>query len=252
MVKFFTYLGKEKRTPSESGINDSYWLFHRSCARASNRNPYLLANEWICANLGWQIRLPIPPFALMRKNTSPRFFASLDFGVRETTPTDMVPHKLVSAMPRVATGVIVFDVFIANPDRHEGNLKVDNPHRPTALEVFDHDCALLGSNKKRHGVSRLKHVTGQLGLCKGITGGNFHKLASPLTSNCYMHEWISRIDFIHNSFIEDICSEARDLGISKEEAEATSFFLKERKQHISDIINSNKHFFDGATQWEIM
>ncbi len=69
--RFYNYISGERRSARNSGLNISYWLTHRSLARGIKRNPYLLINEWICANLGWFLRLPIPPFALMRKGGSP-------------------------------------------------------------------------------------------------------------------------------------------------------------------------------------
>ncbi len=167
VAKWFSYL--ERKPGPDSGLNEAWWLYHRSVARGSSKNPYLLANEWICSSLGTLLRLPIPPFALMRKAAvSQRYFASLDFGTKEVLPSDMDPKRLCECLPQLATGVVIFDIFIANPDRHEGNLKTDDPDQPTVIQLFDHDHALFG-HEKGQGPDRLNKVSqDSLGLFSGM------------------------------------------------------------------------------------
>jgi hypothetical protein len=251
VAKWFNYIRCEKRKDSEGGLNKSYWLYHRSLARGVGRNPYLLANEWICCNIGWYLRLPIPPFALMQQGSSKRFFASLDFG-GESVATDMRPDRLVATMPYEATGLVLFDVLIANPDRHEKNLKVDNDNKPTRIEVFDHDQALLGSNKALHGITRLSTATGKLGLMMGITGTNRHKVAKALNTSDHFPPWLDQIWAIPARFIDDVCNEARELDISQQESSKAAEFLRERAKNLAEIIKANKAFFSAIKRWTII
>lgn len=252
MAKWFTYIRREKVPAKDAGINDGYWLYHRSYARGAkkkNGNPFLLANEWICSNLAWHLRLPIPPFALMRKGSSPRFFASLDFGGKETGAPDMRPEQVAKYMPREATGLVAFDVLIANPDRHAGNLRVDNADLPTRMEVLDHDRALLGWHLKNHGFHRLKHVNDRLGYCKGLSEADYHPIGEALTTSEYFADWGARISVIPDTFIDEICNETSDLQISQELIEDTAFFLRERKRRVCDLINANRKFFRSIKRW---
>src|SRR5262245_12756604 len=101
VAKWFNYLSIEKA--ETEGLNPAWWLHHRSLARTVNKNPYLLANEWIAANLGWHLRLPIPPFALMRKSgQTTRYFGSLDYGKKAVAPTDMKPDRLCACQSDIA------------------------------------------------------------------------------------------------------------------------------------------------------
>ena len=173
---WFTYQRQEVVSGPQTGLNQAYWLYHRSLGRGKKRNPYLLANEWICSNIGWYLRLPIPPFALMRKSeNSERFFASLDYG-KKTQASDMIPSRVAARLPKLAAGVVLFDILIANPDRHEGNLKVNDRHNPTAIEVFDHDVALFG-DKRGKGTARLQKVSDRLGYSMSLKETDYHKIA---------------------------------------------------------------------------
>lgn len=240
--KWFNYIRSQRVPDSESGINHAYWLYHRSYARSINRNPYLLANEWICSNIAWYLRLPVPPFALMRTGGSARFFASLDFGKKNSVTPDMIPERVAKKLPDLATGIVLFDILIANPDRHEGNLKVDNPDNPEHVEVFDHDYALLGHLRGK-GIERLTHVSTRLGLSSGLSNNNLHKIARELTSTEHFLVWMSRISAIPAQFIDSICDEVRPLNVLVEEVEMAAKFLNDRTQGLAHIVRQNLEFF---------
>src|SRR3990170_1752400 len=85
------------------GINDAWWVHHRSVAKGNSADsPYL-------------------------------------------TPDDVVPHRCCAALPQICSGILLFDLLVANSDRHVGNLKVDDPDNPLEIDVFDHDRALFGA-----------------------------------------------------------------------------------------------------------
>ncbi|SMP75837.1 hypothetical protein SAMN06265222_12022 [Neorhodopirellula lusitana] len=244
MAKWLNYITAEPG-PSD-GTNDALWLHHRSLAKSVKKNKYLIANEHICGNVGWYLRIPIPPFATMRKGNSTRFFASLDFGSNITRPPDMQPHLVAEKLPKLATGVTLFDIFIANPDRHEGNLKVDCRFNPTTMDVFDHDQALLGDI----GEERLKKCEGNLGLTLKLRHSpHFHKLAPELRSCEHFSHWLTRIESLDDEFISDVCNECRDFGLLAREVEGCRSFLVKRKSTLHEIINHNKEFFLKIKDW---
>jgi hypothetical protein len=246
MPKWFNYLTIEPG-PKE-GVNPKWWLHHRSLARSNQLNWYLLANERICGSLGWHLRLPIPPFALMRKSdVTKRYFASLDFGSKDTQPKDMIPSRVCEAMAKTASGVIVFDIWIANPDRHEQNVKVDDPDNPTRMEVFDHDGALFGITKHR-GVERLQSCAAKLGFAKLGSTWQVNKLATAIKTTEHFAHWAQLINDIPEGFICAVCDEAEELGLLKEELDVCKQFLCNRRKHLLDIVNSNIEFFESVTQ----
>ncbi len=108
--------------------------------------PYCVANEFICAELAHQIGLPIPPFAITQSNQFPAvpIFSTVDinFDGRDFSPVE--PEYCVKHLEDLCAGVLVFDVFIANSDRHDENIVVNDDLTPTELYLYDHDVALLG------------------------------------------------------------------------------------------------------------
>lgn len=247
----FSYLTKE---PGPAvGINPAWWLHHRSLARTAKKNPYLLANEWIGSSLGWFLRLPIPPFALMRKaSTSVRYFASLDYGRKETTASDMIPRTLCKQLPRIATGIVLFDILIGNPDRHEGNVKVDDPNNPTSVELIDQEHALFGHAKDR-GIQRLQFISGKLGFCRLPNTCDVHKIGASLSTAAYFDFWVGRIESIPDGFIKDVVNEAKEIHlVGSDEADLCTDFLLQRKLAIRSIVRSNKAFFAAIGDWGVL
>lgn len=72
-------------------------------------------------------------------------FASLSFE-GDTRPADVKPERLWATKESLCVGIILFDVLIGNPDRHTGNIKVDNPAKPTrvypSLAYLEHLAAI--------------------------------------------------------------------------------------------------------------
>jgi hypothetical protein len=251
---WFNFISIEKLSRAENeGLNDGRWLHHRSWAKSPESNPYLLANEWICGNIAWHLRLPVPPLAIMRKSaTSPRYFASLDYGTRETTATDMKATTFCDRQLSFATGIILFDILIANPDRHEKNLKVNDRDNPTRFHIFDHERALFG-HQKRKGRQRLEQFnTAKLGFSLLKRNDEFHKLAIAISSDSHFWTWASRIEKIPEVFISELCDEAKDLGVSVEEADMCEQFLCQRKNCIIDLVRKNMTFFANIKCWGIL
>ncbi|MBN2476463.1 MAG: hypothetical protein JXB62_17750 [Pirellulales bacterium] len=123
-------------------MNDVWAIKTKAIGKDNSDNPYLIANEWIAGSVAQFLGLPVPPFALMRKRDRRTvMFASISFE-GETTPRDVEPSVLWAKHPRLCTGILLFDILIANCDRHAGNIKVDNRIAPKKVHVFDHEHAL--------------------------------------------------------------------------------------------------------------
>ena len=92
-----------KMNHMREGVNDAWILNTESVGRAnSDDSSYLIPNEWICGNIAQFLRLPVPPFALMRKPAAGKgMFASLRFGVGDTPPDDVRPEVCVRKHPRL-------------------------------------------------------------------------------------------------------------------------------------------------------
>lgn len=215
-------------------------------------SPYCVANEFICGEIGRILRLPIPPFAITHPAGMPNFnlFSTVlvDFNGRDYSP--VLPEECVSSMPGICTGILLFDVLIANGDRHDENLLVDQMVDPRDIRVIDHDAALFGTNAGQ-GIERLKNLRDRLGISSGpITGGNRHVFLDHLSTNEHMGKWIDTISWLPHPFITQVCTEAIKLGISKEEADEAAAFICDRRINLRGILNRHHKQFSQVNPWK--
>jgi hypothetical protein len=248
--QWFAFVSKRNHL---GGVNDAWIVTSESIARGnSDVSPYLIPNEWICGNLAWFLRLPIPPFALVRKSSTQKgMFASLKFGTSDSTPDDARPERCVQSLPDLCTGILLFDVLVANGDRHVGNIKVDDPFQPSLMHVFDHDRALLGCVAKG-GRRRLGHMLTRMGILGGsgsFGGEQRHCFIDELNTAAHFGKWLERIRQIPDWFVGEICRQVRGLGVTQLEAEAAMSFLRHRKTQIRSLVTSNKAAFSGVRNW---
>ena len=244
-----------RNSAGSDGVNDAWWVKHQSFGREnSDVSPYLIANEWICGNIANILRLPVPPFALMRSGpTAKGMFVSWKYGSRRITPDDAMPERCYANMAPLVVGIVLFDVLIANSDRHTGNLKVDNPYDPKLVDVFDHDRALFGI-QENNGKQRLLMKRDQLGVtADGASRGNRHCFLDLIDDAKHFPAWTDRISEIPERFIREICVEACGLPINQDEALTAADFLIHRKKHLAKTVRDHEHEFRGmaAGGWGI-
>lgn len=151
---YFAFTSMKRK--GDEGRNPSFDVTTVSVARGNTEgSPMLVANEWICSKLAQHLLLPVPPFAIMRKQAggTRRYFASLRFGGGEETPNDVNLDLLAKHLPYQSTGIVLFDILIANDDRHRGNIKVDRPDSPRQVVIYDHDraCSVASSKERPFG-----------------------------------------------------------------------------------------------------
>jgi len=249
--RWYTYDSRDSARGTE-GINEGWWVEHRSYGREnSDESPYLLSNEWICSNIGRLLGLPIPPFALMRRHGK-GMFVSWMYGSGSVTPDDVLPDVCFQQMPEVCTGILLFDVFVANPDRHRGNLKVDDPHRPTRVEVIDHDRSMFGSSPGQ-GAARLERLWDRLGTSGGSqTAETENCLMEVASSSDYFETWLQKIMTIPDWFLDDVCEEAMGIPATRDEVDVAKAFLKDRKRRLRELLKGHKNQFPGIRQWRLL
>lgn len=229
----------------KSATNDAWSLTHRSVAKSnSNESPYLLANEWIGSQIANFLRLPSPPAALARNGTGQKgMFASLEFGGVDEEPDDVDPTACMQNHPNLCVGVLLFDILIANADRHRGNIRVDDPQSPTKIAIIDCDRALFGIWEKE-GVARLTKLRNRLGITGGdVTGENRHCFLDLVKEWTYFQDWIDRIQSIPEWFVTDICNEVVGVPITRQEADAAIDFLVFRCKRLPELIWEYRHEF---------
>jgi hypothetical protein len=239
--------------PLGSGVGESQivsipGVAKKNCPTA----PYCVPNEVVCGEIGRYLGLPVPPGGVFY---SPKgndlFYASLDFNLTGNTLPPVNVTECVKGLPIESTGVLLFDIFIANSDRHGRNLSVDFSSRPPKLNVFDHGHALFGSTAGQ-GVARLTKLKDRLGTSAGSrTAGNRHCLIDQITTDAHFGHWIERIRLIPDYVIEDLCRELPGLGCTRPEADAACEFLKYRRGRMSHIVEGHKSEFTAIPSWRL-
>ena len=210
--------------------------------RNSTDAPYAVPNEFICGRLGLLIGLPVPPGAVVTTDDRKLAYVSLRFGSKGEPPPPLDPRKFVEDHPNTAAGVIAFDCWIGNPDRHQHNLAYVRGEPKIPVTVFDHSHALLGVQAGA-AVQRLRETIDDP-LISGI-------LRQHVTSSREFRGWASRIGALSNALIWDICRTViHPDGISAEECTAAAEFLIHRKNRVLEKLRASKGRMPNVRQWE--
>jgi len=138
----------------------------------------------------------------------------------------------------LSAGILLFDIWIANPDRHNGNLHVDWRTDPPSVFLYDHSQALCG-HVPGEAVARMERVRDQL-----ATGSCF---LARMKEDTHFPHWLERIRAAPDFFIEELCAEARPFGITEEKCSAAAAFLKHRRYHLPAIIRNHCVAFSSLT-----
>jgi hypothetical protein len=219
-----------------------------------NNAPYCIPNELISSEIGRFLRLPLPPAGIVIDNNSAgkHWFASLDFNLTGIALPPVNVTRCVSLLPELSTGLLLFDILIANCDRHWKNFSVDFSVSPPRMNIFDHSHALFGFVAGQ-GVFRLSQLKDKLGVSGGpLTKGNRHCLLDKINTNKFFSCWVNRIKELPDFFIEDVVSNAMSFGLLDKENVAAIDFLKDRRDNIENIINKNQTEFKSIAQWGII
>lgn len=147
---------------TRGGINNAVDALIRGVAKTNSESRFTIANEVIAARIGQTMGLPVPSGVIARDAEKRLYYLSLDMSSEGKQLPPIRPSQFVEEDPRIAAGVAVFDVLIANGDRHRGNLSRDPAFVPPRTSVFDHGHALLGTDPP-DGLERLRLADGRLG-----------------------------------------------------------------------------------------
>jgi hypothetical protein len=218
----------------------------------SSASPYCVPNELICGEIARFLRLPVPPLGIVRSTASGKepLFASLRFSEDVKPGVDAL--RCVEKLPSLCAGVLVFDIFVANEDRHDQNLAPDSRSNPKFLYVFDHDVALFGW-KAQGGIQRMETLQDRLGVTGStVTGGNRHCFIDLVSRERDLLDWIEKVRTIPEWFIKGVCEEGIGLGISADEAKAATQFLKYRRNELDSLVRKHKEEFKAVQKWGLL
>jgi hypothetical protein len=218
--------------------------------------PYCVANEIICGRLAQHVGLPVPAFCAglhqveETADAVPSFVTMAFLRPLHSAPpvSPARARRCVKSLPFLTTGALLFDILIANGDRHHKNVHYREAD-PEEFILFDHSHALFG-NARFQVEERLNELQGRLGITGSATSGSTrHIFLDPLRElrdGAHIPEWVERIKSIPNWLIQSTCKEAQDLaqkdrnsGISDAERRAVVDFLSSRRTNIDAMINQH-------------
>jgi hypothetical protein len=240
--------------PIGSGITDGHGVTVPGVAKTNgNSAPYCVPNEVICGELGRFLGLPIPPGGVCYSPSSNHqlFYVSLDFNLTGNTLPPVNTTNCIKQLPYQSAGLLLFDILIANADRHGRNLSVDFSAKPPTMNIFDHGHALFGKDMGQ-GVARLQKLRDRLAISGGSrTQGNRHCILDQIDTDAHFGHWLERIRLIPDFLVDDLCAELPGLGCSTNEATAAAEFLKYRRTNLEQIIVDNRSQFTGIRIWRL-
>jgi len=227
------------------GASDTRKVDLRGFAKLNSPNgPLCVVNEYICSRAGERVGLPVPPGAVLRTDTGDRAWVTLSFTLTPLPPVN--PSDLVARAPLLAAEVVVFDIFIANGDRHAANLAFTSHDR--RLEVFDHSHALLGAGAAA-GVVRYHGLGHDLGVA-----GN-HCLMPHLRDPRHVMAAIDKIQTnMTDATIKRITSEAKALNAGFADAGRLADAMMLRRDSLEALIRRESHQFKGipTAEWSVI
>jgi hypothetical protein len=232
------------------GASQGFEALLSGVIKDNHASPYCIANEYIAGRIGAFLGLPVPPCAVFIDGGAPKqpWFGTLDFNIDSHTLPPVDTAVCVRDMPVESTGLLMFDILIANSDRHAENFEIDPPR----MSVFDHSHCLFGTTAGQ-GEARLAAMKGRLAITGAApTGGNRHCLLNVLDTGDHFGHWVERIKALPDFFIEDVVRDVRDKGITAAEAAAAVSFMKERREAIWDIVKANTDEFKAVMAWPLL
>lgn len=208
-------------------------------------HPCALANELICAELGRALRLPIPPgFIVQREQTNEPpepHFVSLKFlyAGENLPPADV--DAIVEKHGHLAAGIVLFDNWVCNADRHDENLAYDE--EANRIILFDHSHALMSG---MHGRVKLESMEDRLVMTGCCVPSKLKTIAS-------FQEWHLRILDLPEYYVRETVGDGVGLGMDNSDAKFLTDFLLRRREKLLDLVKAHRTEFPKAPVelWEV-
>lgn len=208
--------------------------------------PLVVANEWVSYRIAEHIGLPVPKAGLMKVQGAPAF-ASIHFGISTApSPPPIDARAAMATFPETCHGIIAFDIFVANSDRHQGNLAQLSARK---LVVFDHSHALFHGTSDMSRLITFEHDLGigltPPGRSNPLTPGNAHCLATRMTDGNLIQPWFDRIAAIPDWLFTDIKKELAASGIVPDSGlrDGVVDWLKDRRSKIHLLYATHQRCF---------
>ncbi|MEU5906157.1 hypothetical protein ABZ780_17475 [Micromonospora sp. NPDC047467] len=203
--------------------------------------PFGVLNDYVASTLGTAIGLPVPPGTLIRFYQDEPGYLSLGFSDKGDRPPPVILQDFARERPWEASGVIAFDQWVLNTDRHDENLA----YIPTlGVAVFDHDLSLVNRPPDGNACASL-----EAGLDQAVKG---HVLAPHLQTSEHFPEWCERIGSIGRREIRRVVGTCRDAGlIDVATRDKLASFLEHRQTRVRSYVDRTISEYVKVTSWTL-
>lgn len=218
--------------PVGEGVSGARYVNVSGVAKTnSEREPNIVASELIAARLGQAILLPIPPAFIVDRDGAP-WFASLNFNLAGESLPPVNGAQISDKFPSITAGIILFDIWIMNKDRHCRNLAYHNATE--RLQIFDHSRALMPHQDQRAFAER--HRT-------RLAIGPRHCLAPYIVDAHAFSLWFERIRGVPQYYLKAVLEDAIDVGLRADNVDFFLNMLVERRERLPQLIDENLQSF---------
>lgn len=198
---------------------------------ATNDSPLIVANELICNHLARAILLPCPPGFVIRKEEKP-YFVSLDFNLAGQSLPPVDAAKIIEKYEELAWGIILFDIWVVNPDRHKKNISFNT--LSGKIQIYDHSHAFMGASKD---------PKQQIETNKDSLGIGRHCLAREVTCIDFAKKWADKIQAVPEFYIREVLASAKEVNLPDEVENFCVDNLLKRRKNLLTLIENNKGTF---------
>jgi len=123
------------------GVSGAFEVELLGIGKTEAAEPYALSSEFVSGQLAAALGLPVPPSTIAVTNSGEKVFVCLRFSVGSLSLPAVNPSGLVQDRPVLAAGIVAFDSWVGNWDRHAGNIAY--VRGVSGASIFDHGRTLL-------------------------------------------------------------------------------------------------------------
>jgi hypothetical protein len=214
--------------PVQDGVSGSVHVGVAAVAKKSNvAEPNIVLNELACNLLARALFLPCPPGVLL-EHSGDTYFCSMNFNLAGQALPPTPVQTVVDEQPELCWGVLLFDVLMMNPDRHNRNLAYDRQSKK--VQIFDHSRAFLPLKQD---------IDSVVAANAGRLGFQNHCLRTEMSSMQGFDLWCSRVKALPDYMIEETISALCDIGFPADKRQVAVDFIRLRRDGIDDLITNN-------------
>lgn len=205
-----------------SSSREAIWASAEVHVKFDDRNlPGTLWRELVASRLASAIGLPVPPGGLAESSDGRQVWVTARTTIRGEEPPPGDPAVIVRHNPHVAAGIAVFDNWIANLDRHAGNLIFA---KSIGTWLIDHEQA-FGARQPED--------------LAAVDGGadDYHVFRGLPIPRASLNDWVARVRSIPSMAIEHAVNDAYvHRLLSATGRDAVESWLLDRRQRVESIV----------------